>query len=172
MSKEQTHTTGTHEGFEGDYRPSAAAAAPASAPQIRVDPIQIEFLARLADTLNTTLDLQTLLKRTADLVRAVIDYRIFAILLVNDRSNDLRMRFQIGHTSEVERLRIKMGQGVVGEVAEQRKAILVNDVTHAENYINANPQVRSELAVPLIVKNRLIGVIDIQAEQIDYFKQE
>lgn len=169
VSKEQTHTTGTHEVFEGDYRPTVPAPA---ASQIRVDPIDIEFLTRLADALNTTLDLQTLLKRTADLVRAVIDYRIFAILLINDRTNDLRMRFQIGHTSEVERMRIKMGQGVVGQVAQQRQAILVNDVTKAENYINANPQVRSELAVPLIVKNRLIGVIDIQSEQHDYFKPE
>ena len=169
VNDEHTKTPGTHEAFEGDYRPSAS--TPASS-QIRVDPLQIEFLTRLADALNTTLDLQTLLKRTADLVRAVIDYRIFAILLINDRTNDLRMRFQIGHTSEIERMRIKMGQGVVGQVAQQRRAILVNDVTVAENYINANPQVRSELAVPLIVKNRLIGVIDIQSEQINYFSSE
>ncbi|MGC1361898.1 MAG: SpoIIE family protein phosphatase [Silvibacterium sp.] len=169
VNDEHTKPPGTHEAFEGDYRPSAS--APASS-QIRVDPLQIEFLTRLADALNTTLDLQTLLKRTADLVRAVIDYRIFAILLINDRTNDLRMRFQIGHTSEIERMRIKMGEGVVGQVAQQRRAILVNDVTVAENYINANPQVRSELAVPLIVKNRLIGVIDIQSEQINYFSSE
>ncbi|HEX5236772.1 MAG TPA: SpoIIE family protein phosphatase [Silvibacterium sp.] len=169
MSKEKNHTAGTHEGFEGDYRPTVGTFAPV---QVRVDPLEIEFLIRLADALNTTLDLQTLLKRTADLVRAVIDYRIFAILLINDRTNDLRMRFQIGHTSEVERMRIKMGEGVVGQVAQQRQAILVNDVSKAENYINANPQVCSELAVPLIVKNRLIGVIDIQAEQLNYFKPE
>ena len=169
MTQKKTQTPETHEGFEGDYRPTAS--APASS-QVRVDPLEIEFLTRLADALNTTLDLQTLLKRTADLVRAVIDYRIFAILLVNDRANDLRMRFQIGHTAEIERMRIKMGQGVVGQVAQQRQAILINDVTKAENYINANPQVCSELAVPLIVKNRLIGVIDIQAEQLNYFKPE
>jgi phosphoserine phosphatase RsbU/P len=174
VSNEPNPTPETNEGFEGDYRPSAPADAPlsAAASQIHVDPIQIQFLTRLADTLNTTLDLQTLLKRTADLVRAVIDYRIFAILLINDRTNDLRMRFQIGHTAEIERMRIKMGQGVVGQVAQERHAILVNDVSKAENYINANPQVQSELAVPLIVKNRLIGVIDIQSEQLDYFKPE
>jgi phosphoserine phosphatase RsbU/P len=169
VSKEQTPTTGTHEHFEGDYRPSAPASAPA---QVRVDPLQTEFLIRLADALNTTLDLQTLLKRTADLVRAVIDYRIFAILLINDRTHDLRMRFAIGHTSEVERMRIKLGRGIVGEAAEQRRAVIVNDVSTSENYINVNPQVRSELAVPLIVKNRLIGVIDIQSEQLNYFKPE
>ncbi len=156
--------------FEGDYRPASSAAL-VNTPA-RVDPIQLEFLMQLADALNTTLDLQTLLLRTADLARAVIDYRIFAILLLNDRTNDLRMRFQIGHTPEVERMRIRMGQGVVGEAAERREAVLVNDVAQAANYINANPDVRSELAVPLIVKNRVIGVIDMQSEQVGYFRPE
>ncbi|HEY0759011.1 MAG TPA: SpoIIE family protein phosphatase [Acidisarcina sp.] len=156
--------------FEGDYRPSSQ--APPGSTEVHVDPIQSEFLLRLADALNTTLDLRTLLRRTADLVRAVIDYRIFAILLINDRTNELRMRFQIGHTPEVERMRIKLGKGVVGQVAESREAVLINDVSQAPDYINANPDVRSELAVPLIVKNRLIGVIDIQSEQLNYFQPE
>ncbi len=157
--------------WEGDYRP-ASVEAPQRPLQVHVDPLQTEFLVQLADTLNTTLDLKTLLERTAALVRAVIDYRIFAILLVNDRTHDLRMRFQIGHKPEIERMRIRMGEGIVGEVAQTRTAQLVNDVTQAENYINANPEVRSELAVPLITKNRMIGVIDIQAEQPNYFKPE
>ncbi len=157
--------------WEGDYRPVSPEAS--SRPvQVQVDPLQTEFLVRLADTLNTTLDLKTLLERTASMVRAVIDYRIFAILLFNDRTHDLRMRFQIGHKPEIERMRIRMGQGIVGEVAQNRQAMLVNDVSTAGNYINANPDVRSELAVPLITKNRMIGVIDIQSEQPNYFTQE
>ncbi len=127
---------------------------------------------RLANALNTTLDLQTLLHRTADLVRAVIDYKIFAILLLNERTNDLRMRFQIGHTPEVERLRIRVGKGVVGRAAEHRESVLLQDVSQDDNYISANPDVRSELAVPLIVKNRVIGVIDLQSEQLGYFQPE
>jgi sigma-B regulation protein RsbU (phosphoserine phosphatase) len=133
---------------------------------------QLEFLTQLADALNTTLDLETLLHRVASLVAAVIEYRIFAILLVNERTHDLRMRFQIGHTPEVERLRIPIGQGVVGEAASSRRPILVPDVRNIANYINANPQVRSELALPLITRDRVIGVIDIQAEQPNYFKPE
>ena len=156
--------------FEGDYRPSSEALPlPGS---IKVDPLQTEFLIRLANALNTTLDLQTLLHRTADLVRAVIDYKIFAILLLNERTNDLRMRFQIGHTPEVERLRIRVGKGVVGRAAEHRESVLLQDVTQDDNYISANPDVRSELAVPLIVKNRVIGVIDLQSEQVGYFQPE
>jgi sigma-B regulation protein RsbU (phosphoserine phosphatase) len=164
----QSRNTGPD--FEGDYRPMSQTAP--TQVQVRVEPLQTEFLVRLADALNTTLDLQTLLQRTADLVRAVIDYRIFAIMLLNDRTNDLRMRFQIGHTLEAERIRIRMGKGIVGQAAQTRQPVLVNDVSKAENYINVNPHVRSELAVPLIVKNRVIGVIDIQSEQLNYFQPE
>ena len=170
--KQQPPAVATHgeHAWEGDYRP----ASPGKAQPLRthIDPPQTEFLFRLADTLNTTLDLKTLLERTASLVRAVIDYRIFAILLINDRTHDLRMRFQIGHRPEIERLRIPIGDGVVGQVAQTREPILLNDVRQASNYINANPEVRSEMAVPLITRNRVIGVIDIQAEQLNYFTPE
>ncbi len=160
--------------FEGDYRPTAPVLfhPHAADPKIRVEPLQVDFLHKLADALNTTLDLNTLMHRVADLVRAVIDYKIFAILLINERAEDLRMRFQIGHSTEVERMRIKLGRGVSGQAALQRKSILVEDVTQSENYIDANPNVRSELAVPLIIKNKVIGVIDIQSEQVGYFTLE
>ena len=160
--------------FEGDYRPHSAALfhPHAADPKIRVEPLQVEFLHDLADALNSTLDLNTLMHRVADLVRAVIDYKIFAILLLNDRAQDLRMRFQIGHTSEIERMRIKMGRGVVGQAALHRRSLLVDDVTTSENYIDANPNVRSELAVPLVVKNKVIGVLDLQSETAAYFTLE
>ena len=132
----------------------------------------VAYLMQLADALNTTLDLETLLKRTAELVQAVIPYRIFAILLVNDRTREMRVRFQIGHTMQVERLHIPMGRGVVGQVALTRQPVLLNDVTAAESYVEVNPGVRSELAVPLIAKNRLIGVLDIESEQTGYFRPE
>ena len=110
--------------------------------------------------------------RVADLVRAVIDYRIFAILLINDRTQDLWMRFQIGHTPEIERSRVKPGRGIVGQSALQRKSLLIEDVSQSEDYIAANPNVRSELAVPLIVKNKVIGVLDLESEIPAYFTRE
>ena len=160
----------TRESFEGDYRPSS----PEVTAQVRVreEPIQIEFLMRLANALNATLDLQTLMHQTAELVRAVTHYRIFAIFLLNERTNDLRMRYQIGHTPEMERKRIRVGEGVVGEAAASKHPVLVNDVRTAANYVPANPDVRSEFAVPLIVKNRVIGVIDVESEQVGYFQPE
>ena len=102
--------------LEGDYRPAdpARPGAHLDPINVRVEPADVAYLARMADTLNTTLDLQTLLVRTSELVRAVIHYRIFAILLLNDRTHELRMRFQIGHTTQIERARFPMGKGVVG----------------------------------------------------------
>ena len=160
--------------FEGDYRPAdpARAGVHLDPSNIRVEPMDMAYLSQMADTLNTTLDLQTLLNRTAELVRAVIPYSIFAILLVNERTQKLRVRFQIGHATRVERLRIPMGRGVVGQVAHTRKPVLLNDVTQSDLYVEVNPGVRSELAVPLIAKNRLIGVMDIESEQAGYFRPE
>ena len=156
--------------FEGDYRPAASERLdPAN---IRIDTADLAYLIRFADTLNTTLDLQTLLQRTAEMVRAVIPYKIFAIFLLNERTQDLRMRFQIGHTPEIERMKLPLGKGIAGQVALTRKAILLNDVSTSPAYIAANPDVRSELAIPLITKNRLIGVLDIESEQPGYFRPE
>ncbi len=165
-------STETH--FEGDYRPANSENPHAYLdPQnVRVEATDLRYLAQIADTLNTTLDLQTLLNRTSELVQSVIQYRIFSILLLNDRTNELRMRFQIGHTREAQRMRFPLGKGVVGQVALTRQPMLINDVTTVEGYIPANPDVRSELAVPLIAKNRLIGVIDLESEQVGYFKPE
>src|SRR5215469_1210156 len=160
--------------FEGDYRPASSAnpLAHLDPVNVRIETADLTYLVQLADALNTTLDLQTLLNRTSELVRAIINYRIFAIFLLNDRTHELRMRFQIGHTKEVERMRYPMGKGVVGQVALTRQAILLNDVSTSSIYIAANPDVRSELAVPLIAKNRLIGVMDIESEKPDYFRPE
>jgi sigma-B regulation protein RsbU (phosphoserine phosphatase) len=160
--------------LEGEARPAdpAIPGAFVDMANIGLESANYAYLHELAEALNTTLDLETLLKRTAELVAAIIPYRIFAILLVNDRTHELRMRFQIGHTTQVERLHIPMGRGVVGQVALTRQPVLLNDVTTAEYYTEVNPEVRSELAVPLIAKNRLIGVLDIESEQAGYFRPE
>uniref|UniRef100_E6QJV9 Serine phosphatase n=1 Tax=mine drainage metagenome TaxID=410659 RepID=E6QJV9_9ZZZZ len=139
---------------------------------MRMESSDYAFFMQLTETLNTTLDLRTLLNRTAELIRKVIPYRIFAILLLDEATQELRMRFQIGHSPEVERMRIPLGQGVVGQVAKTRQAMLLNDVSLVPDYIPANDAVRSELAVPLINKNRVIGVMDIESEERNYFRDE
>lgn len=137
--------------------------------QSKVDPLLLE----VADVVNTTLDLDTTLRRVAELVRKVIDYEIFAILLLNEKAQELRIRFQVGYTREVaERTRVKVGEGVTGVAAQRREPVLVGDVANDSRYISGVPNVRSELALPLIVKNRLIGVINLESRQPNYFTEE
>jgi sigma-B regulation protein RsbU (phosphoserine phosphatase) len=137
--------------------------------QSRVDPLLLE----VADVVNTTLDLDTTLLRVAELVRKVIDYEIFAILLLNEKTQELRFRFSLGHALDVaDGMRVKVGEGISGLAAQRREAILVNDTSADPQYISAVPNVRSELAVPLIVKNRLIGVIDIESQKLNAFTEE
>ena len=140
-----------------------------TSPPSKVEPLLLE----VADVVNTTLDLDTTLRRVAELVRKVIDYEIFAILLLNERSQELRVRFHVGYPKEIaERVGIKVGEGVTGRAAKLRQPVLVNDVRNEDGYIDAVPNVCSELAIPLIVKNRVIGVIDIEARKPGYFTEE
>lgn len=137
--------------------------------QSRIEPLLLE----VADVVNTTLDLDTTLRRVAELVRKVIDYEIFGILLLNEKSQELYFRFSVGHSKEIaERMRVKVGEGVTGVAAQKAEAVLVDDVNDDPRYISAVPGVRSELAVPLIIKNRVIGVLDIESPQPNHFTEE
>ena len=141
----------------------------AQSDQLKVEPLLLE----VADVVNTTLDLHTTLRRVAELVRRVIDYEIFAILLLNEKAQELRIRFQVGYAREVaERVKIKIGEGVTGLAAQRGEAILVDDVSKYPEYISAAPNVRSELAIPLIVKNRVIGVLNLETHEIGRFTEE
>src|SRR5581483_11346100 len=121
-------------------------------------PLNIEaFLLEVADAVNTTLDLDTLLHRVAELIRTPTGYDVFAILLLNEKT---------------QRLRVKVGTGVTGRAAERGEAVLVNDVASVPDYIDTGVGVRSELAVPLIVKNRLIGIIDVASRRPRAFTDE
>src|SRR5580704_11020938 len=137
--------------------------------QLHVEPLLLE----VADVMATSLDLDTTLRRIAEVVRKVIDYEIFAILLLNEKAQELRFRFQVGYPAEfADRARIKVGVGVTGQAAQLRQTILIDDVTKDPRYVSAIPNVCSELAVPLITKNRVIGVIDLEARHVGYFNEE
>ncbi len=131
------------------------------------------LLLDVADALATSLDLDTTVRRVAEIVRKVIDYEIFAILLLNEKTQELRFRFQVGYPPDfASRTRIKVGEGVTGLAAQTKQAILISDVREDSRYIAGVPNVCSELAIPLITKNRVIGVIDIEAREPGYFTEE
>jgi phosphoserine phosphatase RsbU/P len=141
-------------------------------PPIQIDN-QEELLAVMVEIgreINEILSLDELLEKIAQLTRRFIDYQIFAILLVDEESNDLFFRFMIGYPEAIQGKHIKFGEGLVGTAAQRREAVLVADVSKDSRYINVVEEVRSELAIPLISRNRVVGVLDIESPQARYFQ--
>src|SRR3954454_9974237 len=113
----------------------------------------LDFLLEISAVTSETLDLDDLLSSVADIVRRVIPYDLFAILLFNDKRKDLRIRYAVGHREEVVRnLALSLGEGVVGVAAESLQPVLVADVTSDPRYLSTSDVVRSELSVPMIAR--------------------
>ena len=130
-------------------------------------------LAEIGEQINASLDLDEVLSHTAELVRKIIDYEIFSVLLLDEQTQSLFHRFAIGYSLDTARSwQIPLGQGITGIAAATGKPIRVGDVRNDARYINLIESVRSELAVPLVYEGRSIGVLDIQSSQLDYFTHE
>jgi phosphoserine phosphatase RsbU/P len=130
-------------------------------------------LAEIGEEVNASLDLDEVLAKTAALIKRHIDYEIFGVLLLEGDGAFLRHRFSIGYARELaDNLRIPMGQGITGTAAASGQPLRVGDVSKDSRYINAIDSVRSELAVPLMLQGKCIGVLDIQSRHVDYFTRE
>jgi sigma-B regulation protein RsbU (phosphoserine phosphatase) len=130
-------------------------------------------LAEIGEEVNASLDLDEVLARAAALIKRHIDYEIFGVLMVEGDGKYLRHRFAIGYTRELaQNLRIPMGQGITGTAAATGQSVRVSDTSKDPRYINAIESVRSELAVPLMVRGKCVGVLDIQSRHLDYFTRD
>lgn len=139
-------------------------------PGVDIPAEALTLLAEVSQEINAFLDLDEVLSRTASLVKRLVDFEIFAVLLLDENTNTLYFRFAIGHRPEVvEHWRVPLGDGIIGAAAADGRAIRVGDVLKDSRYMSAVEAVRSELAVPLIVRGRVIGVMDIESREPDYF---
>src|SRR6267143_628240 len=130
-------------------------------------------LAEIGEEVNSSLDLDEVLARSAALIKRHIDYEIFGVLLIEGDGSYLRHRFAIGYSHELaENLRIPLGQGITGTAAATGHSVRVSDTGKDPRYINAIDSVRSELAVPLMLRGKCIGVLDIQSRHLDYFTRD
>ncbi len=127
----------------------------------------------IGEEINSSLDLDEVLGKTAALVKRLIDYEIFSVLLVNESMHQLYHRFTIGYGEEAGKdWAIPIGQGITGTAAATGRAVRVPDVREDPRYINIIDSVRSEMVIPLMVKGQAIGVLDIQSTQVDYFTRD
>jgi sigma-B regulation protein RsbU (phosphoserine phosphatase) len=130
-------------------------------------------LAEIGEEVNASLDLDEVLARSAALIKRHIDYEIFGVLMFDGDGSYLRHRFSIGYPPDLAaNLRVPLGQGISGTAAASGHPVRVGDTVHDPRYIHAVDGVRSELAVPLMLRGKCIGVLDIQSQQPEYFTRE
>jgi sigma-B regulation protein RsbU (phosphoserine phosphatase) len=130
-----------------------------------------ETLAEIGRDVASVLDLDELFSRIAQLTKRVIDYRTFGILLLNEERGELEMQLALQYGEKVEVPRVRLGEGLVGYAALHREPVLVSDVSQDPRYIKLVPDVRSELVIPMLLKDRCIGVVDLESPELDAFSK-
>jgi len=131
----------------------------------------LETLSEIAREFGAILQLDELLTRIANLTRRLIDYRTFGILLLNEETNELEMKVAVRYGDGVPLQRVKVGVGLVGYAALHKEPVLVRDVEADPRYIKVVEDARSELVIPLLLKDRCIGVFDLESPELDAFSK-
>jgi sigma-B regulation protein RsbU (phosphoserine phosphatase) len=129
----------------------------------------LETLSEIGREFGAILNLDELLTRIANLARRVIDYRTFGILLVNEDTNELDMKVAVRYGDKITVPRVKIGSGLVGYAALHKQVVVVPDVSTDPRYIKVVDDARSELVIPLLLKDRCIGVFDLESPELDAF---
>jgi sigma-B regulation protein RsbU (phosphoserine phosphatase) len=138
--------------------------------QSRHDAEALETLAEIGREVASVLDLDQLFARIAQLTKRLIDYRTFGILLLNEAGElEIKLALQFGERRDLPR--VKLGEGIVGYAALHREPVLVADVSQDPRYIEVVSDVRSELAIPMLIKDRCIGVVDLESPELDAFSK-
>ena len=141
--------------------------------QVRTQAETLLVLNEVSREISSILDVEALLRRAAELVKRVIDYQILSIMLYDEEQQVFRHRLDVKHGQRVQgKLRAAASEGIVGAAATTREPVLVPDVTADPRYLMANPETRSELAIPMIHKGKVIGVLDLESPQLNYFTED
>jgi sigma-B regulation protein RsbU (phosphoserine phosphatase) len=133
----------------------------------------LTVLNEISREITSILDLDDLLERIGQLLKRVIDYHMFTILLWNDRTQHFEHRFSSRYGERITRERtVSLGEGLIGSAAQLREPVLAPDVRKDPRYLSVNPETRSELSVPLIYKGQVIGVVDLEHTRVNYYNDD
>jgi sigma-B regulation protein RsbU (phosphoserine phosphatase) len=141
-------------------------------------PEQAKTLALLHEVsreLTSILDREELLRRVAERIKKIVDYDVFSVMLWNEQTQHLESVFAMRCNDFIpERTRVPLHKGLTGSAAGQRRVLRVHDVNEDPRYLRCETGVeaRSEIVVPLLMQDRLIGVLDLESTQPHAFTLE
>ncbi|MCX7995378.1 MAG: GAF domain-containing protein, partial [candidate division WOR-3 bacterium] len=135
---------------------------------------ELYLLQQIAQELSSILDLELLLQRIVRHLKETLNYERASVLLIDEGKNELVVRAaEKPYSKNVQsRLRLKVGQGITGYVAKTGKPYIANDITKNHHYRVFDKKTKSEIAVPLKVGNKVIGVINIESYKKNTFGEK
>jgi diguanylate cyclase (GGDEF)-like protein len=120
----------------------------------------------------STFDLDEVLQRILAIAHDYFHLRNVAIALLDKPSQELYIRSQIGWDEGQDKIRVPLGQGITGAAALKKQPVYAPDVTKDPRYFCSAKSTRSELAIPLMVRDEVVGVLDCQSDREDHFDPE
>ena len=135
----------------------------------------LALLHEVSRELTSILDREELLRRVAERIRKIVDYDVFSVMLWNEQAQLLESIFALRCNDSIStRTRVSLHQGLTGTAAGERRVLRVHDVNEDPRYIRCATGVdaRSEIVVPLLMKDRLIGVLDLESTRPRAFTLE
>jgi sigma-B regulation protein RsbU (phosphoserine phosphatase) len=135
----------------------------------------IALLYEISHELTSILDREELLRRIAERVKKLVNYHVFTVMLWNEADQRLESVFAQRYDEALpEKFEMPLNQGITGAAAAERRTIRVVDVRLDPRYIACEHEVevRSELVVPLLLQDRLVGVLDLESTVPHAFSAE
>ncbi|MBN1487522.1 MAG: GAF domain-containing protein, partial [Anaerolineae bacterium] len=142
--------------------------------QMELERTQLVTLQRISHQIGTILDIDELLQAIISIVEGAFGYRNTSIFLIDEHKQELYIAAHPVYFSKTftgARFKIGRAEGVRGRVAATGQPILLSDTRECNYYTAFDPAIRSELAVPMVVNNQVIGVFNVESEQLDAFAQ-
>jgi diguanylate cyclase (GGDEF)-like protein len=134
---------------------------------------EVAVLQAATEMILSSMEADSVLHQILLIVRNHFGVSTCAVMLVDKAANELYVRAQNGYDQSVAKKRYKIGRdGITGIVASTSAPLYVPDVHAESRYIRLSESARSELALPLIVRDELIGVLDVESDKPDYFTDE
>jgi len=130
---------------------------------------ELSFLNQLAEASVKTMDEDALIQKATRLVGEIFEPDYFGIMLVDEEDQELYLHSSYQLRGGKKDIRVPLGEGITGHVAQTGEQWYVADVRQEPAYISPGLGTRSELCVPLIVGRNVIGVINMESLQVDAF---
>jgi diguanylate cyclase (GGDEF)-like protein len=133
---------------------------------------KIAILYDASQAVLSTFDLDQVLERILTITRDYFCVRNVSIFLLEKETQTLVARCHVGFKETPRNVRIPVGSGITGAAVEQKRPIYSADISNDPNYITSGMSHGSELAIPLIVKDEVLGVLDCQSERTNGFNAD